>query len=219
MKHILLVEDNKEISKNIQEYLEINSYSVDTAYDGELGIEKATKKNYDLILLDLMLPEVDGLTIARRVMEKTPTPIIMTTARWSIDDKLKWFDKGAIDYLVKPFDLRELMARIAVALSSEKNPESSDDIFIKQDVHIHLKNRIFQKWAEEVSVTQKEFLIIQFLLNQSPEAVSRTDVIDAVWWESERFEADGKLDVYIYTIRSKFGKEFITTIKWFGYKI
>ncbi len=219
MKHILLVEDNKEISKNIQEYLEINNYQVDVAYDGEVWIEKATKQPYDLILLDLMLPEVDGLTIARRVMEKNPTPIIMTTARWSIDDKLKWFDRWAIDYLVKPFDLRELMARITVALSSEKNTETSSEAFTKDDVSIHLKNRVFQKSWTDINVTQKEFLIIEFLLAHSPEAVSRTDLIDAVWWEVERFEADGKLDVYIHTIRAKFGKKFITTIKGFGYKI
>jgi DNA-binding response OmpR family regulator len=81
MKRILLVEDNREISDNISEYLQMHDYSVDTAYDGEVGIEKATRGTYDLILLDLMLPEVDGLTIARKVAEKNPTPIIITTAR------------------------------------------------------------------------------------------------------------------------------------------
>ena len=218
MKRILLVEDNREISDNISEYLQMHDYSVDTAYDGEVGIEKATRGTYDLILLDLMLPEVDGLTIARKVAEKNPTPIIITTARWAIDDRLKGFEKWALDYMVKPFDLRELMARISVVLQKNTS-QVNDETFIFEDIEIHLKNRVFRKWWEDIKITQKEYLIIEHLISTSPEAVSRTHVIDAVWGESERFEADGKLDVYIHTIRSKFGKTFITTIKWFGYKI
>ncbi|MCH2188722.1 response regulator transcription factor [Candidatus Gracilibacteria bacterium] len=219
MKKILLVEDNAEISKNISEYLELHDYSIDLASDGEIGIEKATRGSYDLILLDLMLPEVDGLTIARRVSEKNPTPIIMTTARGSIEDKLKGFEKGAIDYLVKPFDLRELLARVQVALQKESSLETESSVFTTSDVEIDLKKRVFLKGGKDINVTQKEYMILEYLLGHSPNAVSRTDLIDAVWGESERFEADGKLDVYIHTIRSKFGKTFISTIKGFGYKV
>ena len=116
MAKILLVEDNKDISENIKEYLELEWYTVTQAFDGEVGIEKATKGDFDLILLDLMLPEVDGISIARRVVAKKWTPIIMITARESVGDRLLGFETWAVDYLVKPFDLRELHARVMVHL-------------------------------------------------------------------------------------------------------
>jgi DNA-binding response OmpR family regulator len=92
MKKILLIEDNQDISQNVKEYLEMEDYSVDQAFDGEIGIEKATREDYDVILLDLSLPEVDGITIARKVSQKKNTPIIMTTARGSVDDRLLGFE-------------------------------------------------------------------------------------------------------------------------------
>ncbi len=116
MTKILLIEDNREISANIKEYLELEHFNVVQAFDGEQGIERALRENYDIILLDLMLPIVDGITLARKVRQKKDTPIIMTTARESIEHRLEGFDSGAVDYLIKPFDLKELVARIRVHL-------------------------------------------------------------------------------------------------------
>ena len=106
MTKILLIEDNREISANIKEYLELEHFNVVQAFDGEQGIERALRENYDIILLDLMLPIVDGITLARKVRQKKDTPIIMTTARESIEHRLEGFDSGAVDYLIKPFDLK-----------------------------------------------------------------------------------------------------------------
>ncbi len=116
MTKILLIEDNREISANIKEYLELEHFNVVQAFDGEQGIERALRENYDIILLDLMLPIVDGITLARKVRQKKDTPIIITTARESIEHRLEGFDSGAVDYLIKPFDLKELVARIRVHL-------------------------------------------------------------------------------------------------------
>lgn len=116
MTKILLIEDNREISANIKEYLELEHFNVVQAFDGEQGIERALRENYDIILLDLMLPIVDGITLARKVRQKKDTLIIITTARESIEHRLEGFDSGAVDYLIKPFDLKELVARIRVHL-------------------------------------------------------------------------------------------------------
>ena len=132
MTKILLIEDNREICANIKEYLELDHFSVVQAFDGEQGIERAVRENYDIILLDLMLPVVDGITLARKVRQKKDTPIIMTTARESIEHRLEGFEVGAVDYLIKPFDLKELVARIRVHLRTlPLNNSSQESSFVQ----------------------------------------------------------------------------------------
>jgi len=213
-KKILLVEDNKDISNNIKEYLELEDYIVDVAYDWEVWMDKALMKKYDLILLDLMLPSIDWLTIARKITRKIKTPIIMLTAKDSINDKLTWFESWAIDYIVKPFDLRELEARIKVSLKENKS-----NIIEFNDIEINLDKREFKNKWEKVKITIKEFLIFQFLYINKDKVSTRTDIIECVWWESEIFDADPKLDVYISNLRKKLDKKIIETVKWIGYKM
>jgi DNA-binding response OmpR family regulator len=222
MKKILLVEDNKDISRNIKEYLELEGYDVIQAFDGELWIEKATKDDFDLILLDLMLPEVDGISIARRVVAKKWTPIIMITARESVGDKLLGFETGAVDYLVKPFDLRELHARIMVHIKNNSRDSSvfnNNDEFIVWEIHINLKKHEFTKWGQDIHLTQKEFLIMDKLISLKDQVVSRSDIIEYLWWGDSLFDGDNKLDVYISNIRSKLWKQIIKTVKWVGYML
>lgn len=219
---VLLIEDNRDISENIREYLTLEWFSVDQVFDGEVGIEKATQNNYDIILLDLSLPEVDGISICRRVVQKKDTPIIMTTARESITDRLLWFEAGAIDYLVKPFDLRELVARIQVHLSHTKtsgNIEAPACIDL-WETRICLEKREFTSKWESVHLTQKEFLILEKLIEQKDIVVSRSDIIEYLWWADALFSwGDNKLDVYISNLRSKLGKTIIKTIKGVGYTL
>lgn len=217
---VLLIEDNKDISQNIKEYLEMEDFIVDQAFDGEVGIEKATRSDYDIILLDLMLPEVDGISICRKVVQKKDTPIIMITARESIDDRLLWFETGAIDYLVKPFDLRELSARIHVHLSSKSPKNSIKKNILLWEAEICLEKREFQYKWENIHLTQKEFLILEKLIIEKDVVVSRSDIIEYLWWEEALFHGgDNKLDVYISNLRSKLGKNIIKTIKWVGYTL
>ena len=212
MNKILLIEDNKDISDNIKEYLELEDFIIDRAFDWEEWIDKALLKKYDLILLDLMLPKIDGLTIARKITKKIDTPIIMITAKDSIEDKLTWFENWAIDYIVKPFDLRELEARIKARLKQWHS------IIEYNNIIIDLEKREFLKDNQKVKITTKEYLIFEYLYNNKDKVVTRTDIIEYVWWESELFDADWKLDVYISNLRKKLDKKIIETIKWVGYK-
>ena len=155
MKKILLVEDNKEISNNIKEYLELENFEVTQAFDWEVWLDTAKSKKFDLILLDLMLPEIDWITIARKLNWRVETPIIMITAKDSINQKLEWFENWAIDYIVKPFDLRELEARIKANL----NISSVSSILNFWDLEINLEKREFLKSWEKIKITTKEFLI------------------------------------------------------------
>lgn len=220
MKHILLVEDNKDISRNIKDYLELEWFKVTQAFDGEVGIEKATKEDYDLILLDLMLPEVDGIDIARKVSQRKQTPIIMTTARESIQDRLLGFETWAIDYLVKPFDLRELHARVLVHVGKTVSWSATAPVITLGETQVNLSKREFTKNGDDVHLTQKEFLILEKLIDMKDVVVSRSDIIESLWGEEALFEwGDNKLDVYISNLRSKLWKWSIKTIKWVGYTL
>lgn len=215
MKKILLIEDNKEISDSIKQYLELEDFSVTQIFRWDDWLDEALVWSYDLILLDVMLPWVDGFRIAEKLSRKIETPILMITAKDSIDDKLEWFDKWIVDYIVKPFDLRELEARIWVILSKNW----TKNIFEFKNILIDIEHRTFTKDNNEVKITQKEFLILEYLLNNKWNPIARTDIIEHLWWGDSLFEWDGKLDVYISNLRKKFDKELIETIKWFGYKI
>lgn len=225
MKKVLLIEDNRDISRNIREYLELEDFTVTQAFDGEVGIEKATKEDYDIILLDLMLPEVDGISIARRVAAKKGTPIIMITARETLNDRLLGFETGAVDYLVKPFDLRELHARIMVHLGKasfiggEKSPAVNSSITKVWDIEINLKKHSFTKEGEDIHLTQKEFLIMEKLVHSKDQVVSRADIIEYLWGGDSLFDGDNKLDVYISNIRSKLWKKIVKTVKGVGYTL
>jgi len=223
MKRVLLIEDNREISENIKEYLELEDFHITQAFDWEVGIDKATKEDYDIILLDLMLPEVDGIDIARRVVAKKSTPIIMTTARETLNDRLLWFETGAVDYLVKPFDLSELHARMQVHMW--KNTLSTGDDTREKWViqicwiNIDIKKHTFTRDWENIHLTQKEFLIMEKLISLKDRVVSRSDIIEHLWWGDGLFDGDNKLDVYISNIRSKLWKTIIKTVKGVGYMI
>lgn len=213
---ILLIEDNKEISENIANYLKLENFEVEISNRWDDWYEKALLKKYDLILLDVMLPWMDGFNISEKLSRKIKTPILMITAKDSIEDKLKWFNNWIVDYIVKPFDLRELEARINIILRKNSNENNEINIW---EILFDLKSRVIKKNEEIIHLTQKEFLILEYLIKKNKEVVSRADLIEYVWWNSELYEVDAKLDVYISNIRKKLNKNIIETIKWVGYKI
>lgn len=213
MKTILLVEDNIEISNNIKEYLELEWFNITQAFDWEEGFDLLKTNKFDLVLLDLMMPKIDWITISKKLSQKIDTPIIMITARDSINQKLEWFESWAIDYIIKPFDLRELEVRIKAHLKINKN-----HLIKFKSLVIDLNKREFLFDDNKIKITIKEFLIFEFLYNNKNKVVTRADIIEYVWWGEALFEVDWRLDVYISNIRKKLDKNIVETVKWIGYK-
>ena len=186
------------------------------AENGLYAFEILKHHEFDVIVLDLMLPWMDGITLCKNIRKIRPdVSIIMATAKWQLDDKLEWFSCGADDYLVKPFDLKELDARIQAITkrSGTKNIIEHKNIILDKDQKKVIKN------SKEIKLTLKEFQILEYLLERKGRSVSRTEIIEEIRGNDQVFEEDAKLDVYISTLRKKLGKTLIETIKGFGYQI
>lgn len=213
---ILLVEDNKTIGNNIKKYLELERNEIVWAENGLYASEIMKHHTFDVIILDIMLPGMDGIRLCKHIRKDHPTtPIIMTTAKGELDDKLEWFACGADDYIVKPFDLKELDARISAIVKRlpTRNILEHKNIRLDKD-----QKKIFRN-NKEIKTTLKEFQIFEYLLESKWRSISRTEIIEEVWGNDQIFEEDSKLDVYISTLRKKLGKTIIETIKGFGYQI
>lgn len=213
---ILVIEDNKTIANNIKKYLELDNNSVFIAENGLYGLEVARKNDFDIIVLDLMLPGLEWEKVCAEIKKEKDIPVIMTTAKWQLEDKLEWFNVWADDYLVKPFDLEELEARIKVLT---KRKQWDNKAIKKWNITIDIQNRKVLKRTKEVKLTVKEYNILECLVKNIWIPLSRTDIIQEVWWWDSLFDDDGKLDVYISTIRRKLGKDIIETVKGFGYRV
>ena len=215
--HLLLIDDNVTIAANIREYLELEWWSVDVFHDGLEWLQQAQTHTYDCLILDVMLPGVDGFSILEEVRKKKQTPIIMTTARGQLDDKSTWFSAGADDYLVKPFELAELVMRIRALV---KRSEVSD-IIRRGDLEIDLETNSITKDGQKVDLTPKEWHILLMLLDANGGVVQRATIIDELrgdtWIRDSK--NDAKLDVYIANLRKKLDRELIETVKSVGYKL
>ena len=188
---------------------------MDCEYDWKKWLERLNSSKYDIMLLDIMLPWLDGIQVCKQARKITEMPIIMITAKHQMEDKMEWFDCGADDYITKPFELVELLARIK-AITKRLNKYFS--FKFKNIEVVPDKKKILKDW-QEVKLTLKEFNIIEYLLQNYWFAVSRTDIIEYIWWWDSLFEWDDKLDVYISNIRKKLDKGIIQTVKWYWYKI
>ena len=213
---ILLVEDNQTIGQNIQKYLELEGYSVLWVQNWSYANEVVKHQDFDLVLLDLMLPGTDGLVVAKTIKQhQEQTRILMMTAKGQLEDKLEGFEVWADDYLVKPFDLEELVARIEALLRRSVQKDVVNYGVLTLD---NLQKKIFKSW-EEIKLSLKEFQILELLIRNKGMALSRLDIIEEIRGWDAGFEEDGKLDVYLSTIRRKIWKEMIETIKGYGYRL
>ena len=213
---ILLVEDNRTIGQNIQKYLELEGYSVLWVQNWSYANEVVKHQEFGLVLLDLMLPGTDGLVVAKTIKQhQEQTRILMMTAKGQLEDKLEGFEVWADDYLVKPFDLEELVARIEALLRRSVQKDVVSYGVLTLD---NLQKKIFKSW-EEIKLSLKEFQILELLIRNKGMALSRLDIIEEIWGWDAGFEEDGKLDVYLSTIRRKIWKEMIETIKGYGYRL
>lgn len=218
---ILLVEDERRISNVVKKGLTEEGFAVDTAFDGEEGQYLAESENYDLIILDIMLPKVDGLTICKELRAKNiKAPILMLTAKTTVEDKAAGLDSGADDYLAKPFAFLELRSRIHALIRRSKQ-EPSPIIKIADLEFDPIKHKV-SRGGKSITLTPKEFSVLEILLRHIDEVVTRTMIIEHVW--DYNFDSmSNVVDVFIAQLRRKIDKgakvPLIHTLHGVGYKV
>ncbi len=220
---ILIVEDEKGLSEELKKTLENEMFTVSTVFNGSDAIDKILSEKFDLIILDLMLPEIDGFEVLKFIREeKVKTPVLILTAKGQIDDKVKGLDLGADDYLTKPFSGVELLARIRAIL--RRSGGESENIIFTENLKLNIKTKeIFFKQIK-LDLTPKEYAILEFLILNKGKPVSKYDIAEHVWGDSyDIFSTSNFVEVHVKNIRKKFQKLtnhiIIKTLRGFGYKI
>ena len=216
---ILIVEDEKKLLDILKQALKAERYSVDTANDGEEGLAKAMKNNYSMIILDILLPKKDGFAVCKELRARQiHTPIIMLTARGSSDDRVAGLDAGADDYLIKPFGIKELFARIRAVLRRRKTTDS--DISKIADLVMDKKKHEVTRAGKVIPLTPKEYKLLDALLSNRGEAMNRRKLIDHAWGPDFK-ETNNELNVHINYLRAKIDKgnkkPLIHTIRGVGF--
>lgn len=213
---VLVVEDEPDVRHAVTEYLREEGYAVDAAADGEEGRYKANAWEYDAILLDVMLPKIDGWALLAEIRKTKKTPVMMLTARDAVTDRVRGLDTGADDYLVKPFELSELAARLrALIRRSAGHPRPVIEI---DDVKIDLTSRTVMLADEPVNLTAKEYALLEFLAIHRGKLVTRTMIYEHLFDEDED-SLSNLTDVYVFNIRKKLGRDLIATRRGQGYMI
>jgi DNA-binding response OmpR family regulator len=219
---ILIVEDEHKIAAYVKRGLEIQGYAVDLVYTGKEGLAWAESFSYDLILLDIMLPEMDGITLCKELRsEGNRSPILMLTARDSIDDRVAGLDAGADDYLVKPFAMKELLARVRAMTRRPANaPKSS--ILQLADLSLDTRTHKVSRQGKNIKLTAKEFAVLECLMREPERVFSRNMIAEHVW-NYDVFNQSNVIDVYIRNMRRKiddgFDLKLIHTVRGTGYCI
>jgi len=213
---ILIVEDEPDLLASLAQALREEGYAVDTAADGEDGFFKAESYDYDAVVLDVMLPKLDGWEILKRLRKLKKTPVLMLTARDQTRDRVKGLDTGADDYVVKPFDLPELFARLR-ALIRRSADQTTNQIEIG-DVVVDTAARHVLHREKPVELTAREYALVEFLAVHRGEVVTRTQLYEHLFDENES-SLSNLLDVHVSNVRKKLGAEFITTRRGHGYAI
>ena len=213
---LLVIEDEPRLLRSLAKGLREEGYAVDTAEDGDDGLFKAETYNYDVIVLDVMLPKLDGWGVLERLRKSKPTPVLMLTARDAIRDRVRGLDTGADDYLVKPFDFTELLARVR-SLIRRASGNASSDIAIG-DLHINTRARAVTKANQPITLTAREYAILEYLALHRGEVVTRTALYEHLFDETDD-TLSNLVDVHVFSIRKKLGHDLIVTRRGQGYCI
>jgi len=220
---ILIVEDEPELSGRLKKTLEEQKYAVDCAFDGEEALDRLADMPYDLVILDIMLPKLDGFGVLREAHTMgVDSPVLMLTARTDTDDKIRGLDSGADDYLTKPFSTDELLARVRAIL--RRKGGQNDSLLRAGGVSLDTVSREARINGAKVDLTQREFLILEFLMYNKNRAVTRFSLAEHVWGDDfEPFSMSNFMDVHIKNLRKKIsgsdGESVIKTIRGVGYII
>lgn len=218
---VLVVEDEPVIADFIVRGLTEQGYAVDLARDGAAALELADPGSFDVILLDIMLPKVDGLTVCRRLRERgNKTPVLMLTARDTVDDRVRGLDSGADDYLVKPFAFAELVARVRAL--SRRVPGLTDTVLRVADLELDTATRSARRGDRGIELTTKEYALLEYLMRNPNRVLTRTMITDRVW-NHDTLNLANVIDVYIGHLRRKIDDghaiRLIQTVRGAGYKI
>ena len=218
---ILLVEDEEKLARVVELELRYEGYEVEKAFDGREGLEKALSGHFDLILLDIMLPSMSGMEVLRRLRRESQVPVIMVTARDTVVDKVSGLDSGADDYITKPFEIEELLARIRAAL--RKRPARQEGtVLTAGPLTMDPERHEVTVKGTAVELTRREFDLLRYLLENKEKVISRESLLDNVWGFDFVGETNA-VDVYIRFLRAKideaFGIKLIHTVRGVGYVI
>ena len=216
--NILLVGDEEKVANFISSGLEEEGYNVEVAYDGRKGLELLNEHIYDIVLLDLMIPEIDGLELLKNMRARSiDTPVLIITAKTSKEDVIKGLDTGSDDYLTKPFSFDELLARIRALL--RRSRKTDNHIFEYKDLILNPYNRKLSIALKEVELTDKEYMILEFMLKNNEKPLSRKEIAEYAWQNAN--DSTNIVDVYVNFLRKKMesltSKKYIHTVRGIGY--
>jgi two-component system, OmpR family, response regulator len=216
---VLIVEDNLSIGRNISQYLKIKWVENEIVTDGKNALFRASTDFFDAMVLDIGLPEVDGLEVCRMLREKgKDIPILFLTSRSARNDIINGLKKGADDYMVKPFDFEELLIRLEVLTRRNlKNKSTTKIIFWEYEMDV--EEISFKKWNISIHLSTLEFNLLKYLLQNKGRTLSKEELYEKVWWEYDIFKMWKTVDVYIGYLRKKLWKDIIETKKWMGYTL
>lgn len=219
-ERILIIEDEIKIARFLELELKYEGYIVDQQHDGRSGLEQAIKNNYDLIILDVMLPSLNGMEVLRRLRQTSETSVIMLTAKDEVTDKVMGLDIGADDYMTKPFSIEELLARIRVALKRKKVMPVNTNSVILGKLKIDIDKHMVSYNNEYIDLTKKEYDLLKYLVDNKNIALSRDKILEYVWGY-EYYGDTNAVDVYISYLRNKiddkYGIKLIHTVRGVGY--
>lgn len=205
---ILIAEDDQRVAELIKRGLEEQGFSATLAYDGLSGKKLSSQDTFDLIITDIILPKMDGIDLCRHIRQTKPDlPIIMLTALGTTDDKVEGFDAGADDYLVKPFEMRELLVRVRALLKRNHKTGGSGFVLRYDDLEMNLHTKIVKREGQEISLTPKEFKLLEYMMQNPDRVLSRVEIADKVW-ETHFDTGTNFIDVYINYLRRKIDRNF-----------
>jgi DNA-binding response OmpR family regulator len=214
---ILLVEDDEPIAEFVSLELKHEGYEIEVAYDGQEGLDRALNENWDIILLDIMLPEISGMEICRRVRSVSDVPIVMLTAKQSIPDRVAGLDIGADDYITKPFAIEELLARIRALIRRNYH---QNDMIVVADLKINVASREVFRGGKPIKLSAREFDLLELLARNKNRVLTREIILDKIWGYHHNVQTNS-VDVYIKHLRDKvdvpFEKALIQTVRGVGY--
>ena len=221
--HILIVEDEKQLGKLLKRVLTEERHVVDVADEGYEGLNLALSDSYDLVILDRMLPNMDGLEICRQMRQsKVKSVVLMLTARGSVEDRVSGLTSGADDYLVKPFAMSELLARVQALLRRRDRDTEGTNILQVGNLTLDLVRHEVQREGKNIELTAKEFALLEYLMRHPGQVLTRSQITDQVW----RYDLDAisnVVDIYIHYLRDKidhgFTRPLLKTVRGIGYKL